>query len=213
MSRVYGGLDPSASPNKPSGVAVIDHNGCLITMAHANTDHEIIDFFSKYKLKSLAIDAPKGLPHGMGLCCLEEKPSCDCELTKPRNCERELQRRGISVYPVTKNAFAKGWIRRGLLLYLRFQSLGFACEEVYPSGSKQRLFSDVVWLKPKSKLSARAQLVEQLNTLKLHIPVEQKPPSDHQLDAVLGAYSVYLFNKKHQGERLGDPAEGQILLP
>ena len=37
--------------------------------------------------------------------------------------------------------------------------------------------------------------------------------SDHILDAILAAYTLYLFRNRNQGELIGDPREGQILLP
>ncbi|MBZ0257273.1 DUF429 domain-containing protein, partial [bacterium] len=111
-------------------------------------------------------------------------------------------------------SFAKGWIRRGLLLYLRFQSMGIACEEVYPSGCKRRLFPRAVWLRPKSSRKAREQLQNLLRKKIRGLPtVKQDLLSDHQLDALLAAYTVYLYSEKKRGERLGDPREGCILLP
>ena len=214
MTCAYGGLDPSASAGKPSGAALIDRQGRLIQAVHAKTDADIIGFFSQQKIHALAIDAPKGLPMGMGLCCLQDHPVCDCELTSLGQCERELQRRGVSLYPVTKNAFAKGWIRRGLLLYLRFQSIGISCEEVYPAGCKRRLFPKEIWSKPKSGVKARTQLQTLLRRRIKGIPtLKNGLLSDHKLDAIIAAYCVYLYHEKKRGERLGDPSEGQIILP
>lgn len=214
MSRVYGGIDPSASPSKPSGFAAIDREGRLLECIHLKRDDELLEHVQRHDIHQLAIDAPAGLPLGMNLCCLEDAPICDCPPTGLRRCERELQQRGLSLYPVTKKSFAKAWIRRGLLLYLRAQSMGVACDEVYPSGSKRRLFEDVKWIKPKSSKAARAQLQSLLIDCIAGMPApDEMLLSDHQLDAALAAYSLYLFHERKRGERLGDPREGRILLP
>lgn len=214
LENVYGGIDPSSSASKPSGCTVLSQDGMLLNHTLAHADAEIIHFFQPYDLSAIAIDAPKGLPLDMGLCCLEKNPSCPCEVSESRKCERELMRLGISLYPVNKNAFAKAWIRRGLLLFLRFLGMGIDAYEVYPSGSKRMIFPTITFPKPKSGRRAREMLQDHLRPLIPQIPQnEREVLSDHTLDAILGAYTVFLFRERDQGQLYGDPREGQILLP
>ncbi len=214
--KYFGGIDPSASEDKPSGCAILDAGGALVEAGHESADRHLIDFFQKYPIAALGIDAPKGLPLGMRLCCLEDKPKCTCAVTESRACEREMYQRGHSLYPVNKNTFtsAKMWIRRGLLLYLRFQSLGIYCYEIYPTAAKHTLFADVDFPKPKSSVIARRMLQRLLAESIDGVPdPEKKTFSDHTLDAILAAYTVYLYSVENQGERVGDPREGEILIP
>ena len=211
---IYAGIDPAASPNKPTGCVALDRNARLIAFEHCRTDEEILDFFQPYALKAVAIDAPKGLPLGMGLCCLEDAPKCDCPPTPSRQCERLMRQRGIALYPVTKRAFAKSWIRRGLLLFLRFQGMGIPSFEVYPTGSKRRLFPAVAFPKPKGGREARCILQESLMHLIADIPRgDEILLSDHLLDAILAAYTLYIHFETKRCESVGDGREGEILLP
>jgi predicted nuclease with RNAse H fold len=212
--KVYGGIDPSGSNNRPSGCVVLDQNATLLDYRLCKTDEDILTFFTPYPLKAIAIDAPKGLPLGMNLCCLDDDPTCACELTPARVCETEMRKRRIHLYPVTKNSFAKSWIRRGLLLFLRFQGIHIPTYEVYPSGTKKILFHDLDIPKPKSSKKSRKILQTALSQRIDDIPSYEKfLLSDHVLDAILGAFTVYLYREKKKGELIGRPVEGQILLP
>lgn len=218
MSRCkrYGGIDPSASEAKPTGCVLLDSSGTLLESVMLHTDRDIVMWCIEAGVTRLAIDAPQGLPFGMGLCCLNHPTTCRCEPTAVRSCERELLRRRISLYPITRNAFpaAKAWALRGLLLFLRFQAMGIRCDEVYPSACKKRLFPDTEWIKPKAKKAARWQLQSLLSTRVSAMPDGDKHLlTDHELDALLAAYTVWLDETGGATERVGDPAEGQILLP
>ncbi len=213
---MYGGIDPSASPKRPSGCAVLDRTGKLLQCAHCKSDADILTFFESYTVKAMAIDAPKGLPLDMGLCCLENPTKCDCPDHSSRLCERLMRQRGIPLFPVTKTTFpaAKAWIRRGLLLFLRFQGLDISTFEVYPTGAKKALFPDIAFPPPKGKVATRIVLQQALASYIPNVPVPgKKPLSDHQLDAILAAYTVFRFQEKGKGELIGDSREGEILLP
>ncbi|RJP21103.1 MAG: DUF429 domain-containing protein [Candidatus Omnitrophota bacterium] len=213
---MYGGMDPSASFEKPSGCVVLDAKGNYIQSLHCKSDTEILSFFEPFHLHAIGIDAPKGLPLKMGLCCLETPAICDCPTNASRLCERLMRERGFSLFPVTKHTFpaAKAWIRRGLLLFLRFQGLGIPTFEVYPTGAKKILFPQVKFPSPKSKIASRILLQTSLAALIPNLPEPNpKPFSDHVLDALLAAYTVFLFVEKERGELVGDAREGEILIP
>lgn len=212
----YGGIDPSGSEKRISGCAIINQYGSLVKAGHTATDNEILDFFDPYNINGMGIDAPKGLPNGMGLCCLQDHPDCDCEPTPSRECEKKLIQQGLRLYPVNKNTFisAKHWIRRGLLLYLRLQNMNIECYEVYPAGLKRILFPKTDIPLPKSSVASRRILQRILSNYIYDIPtVTKQPYSDHILDAILAAYAIYLYKEKNNGNLIGNPREGQILMP
>lgn len=213
---VYGGIDPSGSAERPSGCAAISAKGVLLGQGQHFRDEEIIRFFEPYTPVGVAIDAPCALPLDMSICCLEDPVRCRCEVKQSRACERQLTRMGYSLYPVNKNTFpdAKRWIRRGLLLYLRFQSLGISTFEVYPNASMKILYPRTVFPRPKTGIAARKTLQDSLSTLIAQVPPSTETTlSDHALDAILAAYTLYLYREKKLGELIGDAREGRILIP
>lgn len=214
---MYAGIDPSASAQKPSGLVLLSSQGEWIEGALLHTDEDLLSRLqTSPPIRAVGLDAPVSLPFGMGLCCLANPPLCDCALTSMRHCERAVMKQGYALYPLTKNAFpaAKAWALRGLLLALRIQTLGVPYAEVYPSACKRRLFSAVAWIKPKSKRAARAQLQTLLANRVIGLPrPDEKLLSDHVLDALLAAYTVFLEGEWGEGERLGQAGEGDILLP
>ncbi len=212
----YGGIDPSASSERFTGCAILDEYGRFIKAGQCKEDEAILDFFGPYAVKAIAIDAPKGLPLKMGLCCLETPAVCQCPADSSRLCERLMRKRGIPLFPVSKNTFpaAKRWIQRGLLLFIRFQGLNIPAFEVYPTGAKKVLFPEVRFTSPKSKRSTRILLQQKLSSFIPDIPKPgNKPFSDHILDAFLGAYTVFLYQEKQFGTLIGNQREGEILLP
>lgn len=213
-ARFYGGIDPSASAARPTGCAAIDENGRLAAMGRCRTDAEILAFFEPFPLAAVAIDAPKGLPRGMGLCCLEHPATCPCEPEPSRMCEREMRKRGFPLFPVSKTTFpaAKAWIRRGLMLYILFHNLGVPAFEVYPSAVKKILLPNFNPKGPKSSRANRAALLGAMRTLLPGLP-DGGPPSDHELDAALAALTVYRYRERGSGGLAGVPSEGRILLP
>lgn len=215
-NEFFGGLDPSGGANKPSGCALLDANGVLLKAEHATMDNYILDFFDGYDCGAIGVDAPIGLPIGMHLCCLQERPLCACEVTRSRECERALIREGVSVYPVNKNTFtsAKRWIARGLVLFMRLQNMGFPCYEVFPTGTKNRFFPDTEFARPKTLRASRKTLQQRLKAhIKGMADPEESLYSDHILDAILSAFTVYQYYRHQNGELVGDPREGQILIP
>ncbi len=174
----------------------------------------MLDFFEGYKedLAYIGLDGPCGIPRGLDLCCFDPRINdCACRESsgqKGRIAERELARRGIGCFFTTKKAFAKAWIRRSLNLFRILKERGFPVLEVYPYGTKRRLFPG--GLPKKATLRGRIALQEGLSSLDIELPEGRL--SHNELDALIGAYTCYLYS---QGltEEIGEEEDGKILIP
>lgn len=215
--RLYAGVDPAGNPQRPTGVAVLDERLRVRALENMRSDEEIEAFLDAWRGRtvSVALDGPVGLPRGLNRCCFEGavRPSpCACEQPdglKGREAEREMSRKGIGVFYLTKNAFARSWIRRSLQLYERLTAAEFQVLEVFPYGAKR-----VLWgkdLPRKQSRSGRAFLRARLEREGVRFP-DARLPGDHELDALVGAY-VARLHARGETEAFGDPAEGAILLP
>jgi predicted nuclease with RNAse H fold len=80
--------------------------------------------------------------------------------------------------------------------------------EVYPYATKRLLFAPL----PAAKQTAagRAALVRALQGAGLMLPCREL--SHHELDAIVAAYTVYLF-AVGRAEEVGDEEEGYIIVP
>lgn len=193
---------------------MIDGSLRVIEVKRLFSEEDILDFFEGYKedLAYIGLDGPCGVPRGLDLCCFDLRINvCLCQESsgqKGRIAERELARRGIGCFFTTKKAFAKTWIRRSLNLFRILRERGFPVLEVYPYGTKRRLFPE--GLPKKATLRGRIALQEGLSSLDLKLP--ERLLSHHELDALLGAYTCYLYT---QGltEDIGEEEEGKIVIP
>jgi hypothetical protein len=155
--------------------------------------------------------------------------------------EYELRRRGITLYntPVDSK-LAKKWMQEGWKLYDRLREAGFG---EYPRASPRRLFETyphagftaLVGRRPYPKTSVRGLLQRQLvlydEGLDLPDPMHNLEEwtrhrimtgqltydglyNHDQLDALMAAYTAFKAEKEpHQVNLVGDPAEGQIVVP
>ncbi len=209
---LYGSIDPTASEKRWSACALLDDEPSLQALGRPHSDAEIIRFFPK-TVWAVGLDAPCSLPLGLKPCCLKEHPTCGCRSIHPwkgRTCERDLVRAGFRVFYPSRNAFAKGWLRRGLRLKKSLGVAGLRVLEIYPNASKRRLFGQ---LPPKATQQGRQTLQRLLGQLIQDIPGRlERLFSHHELDAILGAYTVFLH---HHGltEEVGDPEEGVVIVP
>ncbi len=209
---LYGGIDPSGSPARPSGVAVLAESLQVLEARLCRCDDEIVAFFAPHRstLFALGLDGPCALPQGLGECCFRT-PEAECLHEQPhgrkgRVCERELARRGIGCFFTVKKSFAKEWVLRSLRLYRLLRAAGLEVVEVYPYASKRLLFGP-----GPSKGTERGRLVltERLCQLGIRMP---EGLCHHQLDAVVAAYTVYLL-AHDEAEMVGDEAEGYVVIP
>jgi predicted nuclease with RNAse H fold len=209
---LYGAVDPAASPQRWSACALLDDSLSLRDLGRCQSDSEIVTFFPK-TVWGVGLDAPCSLPMGLGSCCLQDHPPCDCQPLNPwkgRTCERDLVRAGFRVFYPSRNAFAKEWFRRGLRLKRELEEAGLRVLEVYPYATKGRLFGP---LPSKTTRRGRQALQRGLRRLLRSIPhPHHLLLTHHELDAVLGAYTCYLHSRG-QAEQLGDPKEGVVIIP
>lgn len=197
-----------AGYNRPLGYAVLDDRARLLDLGRAPlTDDDIVALAVSHHAAVVAIDAPLALPDGM--CCLDE--ACPCAPTHPRGmrtAELALRAAGIGCYTTTKRTIIPGLVRRGMALRTLLESKSLRAIEVYPYGTKLRLFG-----RPPAKKTTpegRRWVSERLRAV-----VAGLPPDDlhhDEADAVLAAYTGLLVTRG-EAEALGDEPEGRIWLP
>jgi predicted nuclease with RNAse H fold len=154
----------------------------------------------------VAIDAPLSLPRG--LCCLEE--ACPCRAVALKAAERELFRQGISLYATTKRSIIKPMVYRAMALRRSLEESGYAVLEVYPYAAKVRFWGK--GMPKKTTLAGREWLRERLDGLVLGLAEHCERLGHDQLDAVVAAYTAYLYGRG-LAEGVGDRDEGLIWLP
>lgn len=179
------GIDLSASERRDSGVCLMDN--LRVRTFRAKRDEEIIALVRKFRPKLVAIDAPLSLPlSNEGL----------------RQCDRELLKRGVRVFPVNFRAM-KQLTERGIRLKALLEAEGFKVIEVFPGGAQ-----DVLGL-PR-KRNNLAGLREGLRQLGLR---GVKPDATHdEIDAVTAAYVGWLY-LNGLAELISDGQGGGIVMP
>ena len=190
----------------------MDGKSQLVYPGVLTENRDIVALLDYYSLQVIAIDAPLSLP--LGLCCLEE--TCPCQpkfLTRNRQCDRELRRQRIPCYPISKKAFAKDLVYRGIELKT---SIGREVEavgqiiKVYPFANKVRLFGKTMPQKTTKQGVAfvRDKLGDILPGLKPYLDM-----FDHDLcDAAVATYTALLYHQ-NRVEALGNSKEGLIFIP
>jgi len=193
------GLDLAARPWRPTGAAVLTEG--KIHPALLFGDDDILEFVGRHRPGLVAVDAPLSLPAGR--CCL--RTDCDCRrFGIARRCDRELVRLGFRVFWTALPSMVE-LTRRGIALARRLRAEGFRVVEVFPGAAQQRLGL------PR-KQDNRSQLARRLaEGWGLILPADRKLTHD-ELDAATAAV-VGLLYLQGSAEAVGDPAEGQIILP
>jgi len=194
--QTYLGVDLTSSTARPSGYAVLDEQTRLVAVGLVATDEEILSLASHWRPRLVGLDAPLSWP-------LEPD-------SKGRQCELLLAREGIGTFRTTRRTIIRALVERGIGLSADLRAQGFAVIEVYPYGSKVRLFGRPIPKKTTSE--GRAWLRQRLEALVPDLANYQSTLSHDELDAVVGAYTALLYDCG-LAEEVGDPAEGQICLP
>jgi len=168
------GLDLAGVDSRTTDFCVLEELKAETSLAFE--DKEIIRQIDEVKPRIIAVDAPLSLPQGRA--SIEEKT--DVHL---RECDVELLKRGIRLFPVTLGPMRK-LTSRGIRLRGVLESKGFTVIEVYPGGAQ-----DVLMIPRKQRG------LEGLRTglEKLGIEGLTGELSDHELDAVTCAYVGKLF--------------------
>ncbi len=193
------GIDLTASERRGSGWAVMD--GSSIRTATFHTDQQLIDATVAESPRLVSIDAPLSIP--LGRDCMEE----DCECRRfgiMRECERELRRRGLMVYPCLLPSM-KNLTRRGMELAKRFREIGIEVIESYPGAGQDIL--DVP--RKKTNLDELRRSMARMGFT--GEPIEEIGSHD-ELDAIMSALVGY-FYVCGLTENLGDQSEGLLAVP
>ena len=202
------GIDLTSSPATPSACIGLDKNLRLSFAGLVSADRDLEALVLGEAPLLVAIDAPLSLPKG--LCCLEESCRCQPEQGPGRECERQLAGLGIPCYFTTKRSIIKEMTYRAITLRRTLENRGHRVIEVYPYGSKVRLWGRRIPSKhtPDGLDFLHSRLGELLPGLRRYVS-----GFSHDLcDAALAAYTAYL-DCGDRTDRLGSDEEGVICVP
>jgi predicted nuclease with RNAse H fold len=197
------GIDLAGVPHRETGVAIL-HDGRLEQLTSAGDDDEILALVALAGEKcTVAINAPLTLPRGR--CCLDDDCPCRHEPgTRSREVERELLRMKV---PVLATALIKVLARRGYQLVAALRAIGYEPLEVYPFATLRLL--DLPASGKRTQLGRRRIH----NALQPLVPgLDHPDASEHQLDAVVCAYTAHLWRQGYT-RTVGVAEEGQMIIP
>lgn len=194
------GIDLAGVYSRETGFCVMcEAWGARTQILH--TDDEIIAATLESSPRLVCIDAPLGLPKGR--CCLRD--DCKCRSAGHlRECDRELQRRGIRFFPVTLGPMRK-LTARGIFLRKKFENMGFQVIESYPGG-----IQDILGIPRKQQ--GIEPLRAGLKSLGVRGDIDKDGITDDELDAVTAAV-LGRFHIEGGTVEIGDPDEVLMVLP
>jgi len=190
------GLDLAGAPNRATGCCVLRGPRSLRASVLGD-DRSIEAAVSAADADLVVIDAPLSLPRGRRT--IEDRSGPHF-----RECDRELRRLGIRFFPLTLGPMRMLTVR-GMRLRARFEALGLRVVEGYPGGSQ-----DLLGI-PRKQAGVR-ELQARLRRRGLGGDLQKRALTHDELDAVTLAWTGYL-ERKGRAIRIGDPAEGVMLLP
>jgi predicted nuclease with RNAse H fold len=194
--QTYVGVDLTSSAARPSGYAVLDEQARLQAVGLVAADEEILWLASHWRPRLVALDAPLSWPLELD--------------SKGRRCELLLAHEGIGTFRTTQRTIIRALVERGMALSSEIRSQGFEVIEVYPYGSKVRLFGRPIV--KKATPEGRAWLRQRLEALVPNLSHHRGSLGHDELDALVAAYTA-LLRDRSLTEEVGDPIEGRICLP
>src|SRR2546427_3740748 len=120
------GIDLAGSPRRPTGLCLL--RGLSAQTHVAFSDEDILNTVQQAQPDLVPIDAPLSLPKG-------RKTIHDRAGEHFRDCDRELQRRGIRFFPVTLGPM-RMLTERGLELQAKIRGMGYRVIECYPGAAQ-----------------------------------------------------------------------------
>jgi len=120
------GIDLAGSPRRPTGVCVLQ--GMKARTRVLFSDEEILHSIDEANPDIVPIDAPLSLPKG-------RKTIHDRSGEHFRECDRELQRRGIRFFPITLGPM-RMLTERGMSLKTKIETMGYRAVECFPGGAQ-----------------------------------------------------------------------------
>lgn len=185
------GVDLAGSPRRPTGICVL--RGLKAQTRLAFTDEDILHAIQSARPSIVPIDAPLSLPDG-------RKTIHDRSGEHFRDCDRELQKRGIRFFPVTLGPM-RLLTERGLALKAKLRKMGYRAVECYPGGAQD------VWGIPRQHHDRKGLL---RGLQEIGVKGLTSEMTGDELDAVTAAL-VGRYFLLGRGEMLG--SEGGIVMP
>jgi predicted nuclease with RNAse H fold len=197
------GIDLAGVERRETGIALL-RAGRLELLEKAASDADILAFAHLAGPQALvAINAPLTRPRGR--CCLDD--DCGCRQdpgTRSRQLERDLGRMRV---PTLATTLLKVLARRGIRLAALLRESGWEPLEVYPYATLRLLGLPTAG---KRTLLGRQRIQRALQAL---VPgLDHPDASEHQLDAVVCAYTAALW-RQGLARPVGAADEGLVLVP
>ena len=194
VRTLVAGIDLAGNPKNPTGICLLEDRK-IVDCRELYDDEEIIAYCLEAKANLAAIDAPLSLPPG--------RESIEDENGQHlRECDRRLTQLGIKFFPITLGPMRQ-LTKRGMLLKAALENEGVRAIEMYPGASQD------IWQIPRKQKG-----LEKLRAGLENLGIEglREDMSDHELDAISGAYTGYLF-LMGRADILGSFEEGAIIVP
>ena len=198
-SRIVG-IDLTGSEKRPSGWCLLD--GSQAHVASISSDNELIEKTAQANPDLVSIDSPLCLPAGR-VSVYDDDPGRD-EFGIMRQCERELKRRGINVYPCLLPSMQK-LTERGIRLAEAFYEQGMQVIESYPGAAQ-----DIMRIPRKG--AGPAWLKMGLSEFGISGDYETQRVTHDELDAITSAL-VGTFHLAGMSEALGAENEPPLIIP
>ncbi len=194
------GIDLTGSEARATGWSLLE--GTIATTELVRTDAEIVARTIDAKPDLVSIDSPLCLPHGR-TSVFDDDPKRD-EIGIMRECERELKRRGVNVYPCLLPSMQR-LTARGIKIAETLREQGIPVIESYPGAAQ-----DIMRIPRKG---AGVQWLQQgLEEFGLRGEFTSTSVSHDELDAVTSAL-VGTFHLAGLVEELGTENEPPLIIP
>lgn len=194
------GIDLTGSEARPTGWCSLDGNRaqtCTIS-----TDDEIMSKTISEKPDMVSIDSPLCLPFGRQT-VFDDDPTRD-EFGIMRQCERELKRRGVNVYPSLLPSMQR-LTARGIKLAGAFREIGIPVIESYPGAAQ-----DIMRIPRKG--AGEEWLKLGLSDFGVTGAYRKTKVTHDELDAITSAL-VGTFHLAELSEELGTKEEPPLVIP
>jgi predicted nuclease with RNAse H fold len=185
------GIDLAGSPRRPTGLCLL--RGLRAQTRVAFSDEDILNTVHQARPDLVPIDAPLSLPQG-------RRTIHDRSGEHFRDCDRELQRRGIRFFPITLGPM-RMLTERGLALQAKIRAMGYRAIECYPGAAQD------VWGIPRQHRDRRELLA---GLKRLGVRGLTNAATSDELDAATAAL-VGQWALVGRGEMLG--GEDGICIP
>ena len=194
------GIDLTGSEARASGWCLLD--GPQAQVAPVLSDDELIEKTIRTRPRLVSIDSPLSLPAGR--VSVEDDDPGRTEFGIMRECERELKRRGINVYPCLIPSMQK-LTARGIRLARTFRERGVPVIESYPGAAQ-----DIMRIPRKG--AGPEWLKAGLREFGISGDYEMRNVTHDELDAITSAL-VGTFYLAGMSEALGTDDEDPLIIP